>query len=81
MPTQSQETINALVQQKLDSIETKIDTMTKVLDGGVVRKDIYDVEHNDQNVRISRLEKALLGVVGFVFMSVLGYIMQATILR
>ena len=81
MTPQSQETINALVQQKLDSIETKIDTMTKVLDGGVVRKDIYDVERSDQNVRISRLEKALLGVVTFVFLSVLGYIMQATILK
>lgn len=81
MPKQSQETINALVQQKLDSIETKIDTMTKVLDGGVVRKDIYEVEHNDQNLRISRLEKALLGFVGVVFMSVIGYILRVTVLK
>lgn len=81
MALQSQETINALVQQKLDSIETKIDTMTKVLDGGVVRKDIYEVEHNDQNARISRLEKTLLGFVGFVFMSVIGYILRVTVLK
>lgn len=81
MPTQSQETINALVQQKLNSIETKIDTMTEILDGGVVRKDIYKIENDEQNLRITRLEKALLGVVGFVFISVLGYIMQTTILR
>lgn len=81
MPTQSQETINALVQQKLDSIETKIDTMTEILDGGVVKKDIYKIENDEQNLRITRLEKALLGFVGVVFMSVIGYILRVTVLK
>jgi hypothetical protein len=78
---QSQETINALVQQKLISIESKIDTMTEILDGGVVRKDIYKIENDEQNLRITRLEKALLGFVGVVFMSVIGYILRVTVLK
>ena len=81
MAPQSQETINALVQQKLDSIESKIDTMTEILDGGVVRKDIYKIENDEQNLRITRLEKALLGFVGVVFMSVIGYILRVTVLK
>lgn len=81
MAPQSQETINALVQQKLDSIETKIDTMTEILDGGVVKKDIYKIENDEQNLRITRLEKALLGFVGVVFMSVIGYILRVTVLK
>lgn len=81
MPKQSQETINALVQQKLTSIEAKIDTMTEILDGGVVKKDIYKIENDEQNLRITRLEKALLGFVGVVFMSVIGYILRVTVLK
>lgn len=54
---QSQETINALVQSKLDSIETKLDGIVDTLKDGVVHKDIYLIDKKAFEERIISIEK------------------------